>query len=129
MVGPQTILSYNLDRPAETWKGMVDPATPTNIRDAFIGQDFLVLLDKPPSNAAGLPPRPEEANQPAKTWRLHAYGRYPVSAENPGESGRLDYVREVTDPAGITNAWQAADGGFYFLTAAGRLQMLAGGGE
>ena len=49
-----------------------------------------------------------------------------MSEKNPAESGRLDYVKEVTDPAGISGAWQAVDGGFCYLTGDGKLKMVVG---
>ena len=32
----------------------------------------------------------------------------------------------MTDPAGITPMWQAADAGFYYVTADDKLHMLLG---
>ncbi|HWE92613.1 MAG TPA: PQQ-binding-like beta-propeller repeat protein [Tepidisphaeraceae bacterium] len=182
VVGPEAAISYNLDRPAETWTSTVDP--PLNGGDVFIGQDFLVLLDQAPDdtdNPTG-PPAPQPAAQPgaapapqpgaapapqpgagpapqpgagpapqpgivpapppvpiqpvnpagaadappATQYRLQVFGRYPVSETNPVESGRLDFVKKVTDPAGINPTWQATDGGFYYLTADNKLHMLQG---
>ena len=59
-------------------------------------------------------------------FRLHVYGIYPVSDKNPAQSGRLDYVKEVADPAGITPNWQPIDGGFAYQTADGKVKMLLG---
>ena len=64
-----------------------------------------------------------------QSFRLHVYGLYPVSEKNPAESGRLDYVKEVTDPAGINGNWQAVDGGFCYLTGDGKLRMIRGAAE
>ena len=64
--------------------------------------------------------------KPSPSFRLHLYGLYPVSEQNPAESGRLDYVKEVTDPAGITPNWQPIDGGFAYQTADGKVKMLLG---
>ncbi|MDB5289757.1 MAG: outer rane biosis protein BamB [Phycisphaerales bacterium] len=172
VVGPDGVISYNLDRPAETWTTTVDPTTSLNVRDMFIGQEFLVLLHEEapgyaeaapdgaaapaaqpgvpagqpapatqPAGAApqgppgGVPNPPQPAGQPANPaapaatvaqYRLHIFGRYPVSETNPIESGRLDFVQKVTDPAGINPTWQSTDGGFYYLAADGKLRMLKG---
>src|SRR5207248_8994276 len=72
-----------------------------------------------PVNNAAAPPPPV-----SNLYRLHAVGRYAVSEKNPAESGRLDHVKDVSDPAGITPSWQPADGGFYYLTADHKLHML-----
>jgi PQQ-like domain len=121
VIGPQSVFSYNLDRPAETWKGMTHtlsdgPTSDVNYRDAFIGQSHLVVLDQPP--VAGNGPQ---------SYRLHAFGRYQKEADaSPGESGRLDYSFTVNDPAGIAPQWQACDGGFYYATSDGKVRMLVG---
>ena len=167
IVGGRAVVSYNLDRPSETWSTK-DTLPMGNVRDAFIGQNFLAVLEQPEginllrdAQAAanvnvnggfgpagqgnvivvppggGLPPQqvgqqPAAANAPEKPvrgFRLHVYGLYPVSEKNPAESGRLDYVKEVTDPAGINGNWQAVDGGFCFLTGDGKLRMISGAAD
>ena len=143
VVGSRAIVSYNLDRPAETWSTVYTLPNAT-IRDAFIGQDFLAVLENPdavaaapqPPQAAGVPVVVPEVAQPANVdrpvekpspmYRLHLYGIYPVSDKNPAQSGRLDYVKEVADPAGITGNWQPIDGGFAYQTADGSVKMLLG---
>ena len=97
------------------------------------GQGNVIVV--PPGG--GLPPQqvgqqPAAGNAPEKplrSFRLHVYGLYPVSEKNPAESGRLDYVKEVTDPAGINGNWQAVDGGFCFLTGDGKLRMISGAAD
>jgi hypothetical protein len=153
VVGGRAVVSYNLDRPSETWSTK-DTLPTGNIRDAFIGQNFLAVLEQPeglarPADeaAAEIPPgirgrrnvaiaplpgglaqQPPQAppDKPAQRLRLHVYGLYPVSDKNPAESGRLDYVKEVTDPAGISGSWQAVDGGFCYVTGDGKLRMIRG---
>lgn len=160
VIGSRAIVSYNLDRPSETWS--TQGTLPTgNLRDAFIGQNFLAVLEQPEginrdaaaaAGAAGLPgqpnlvvippggiPRPgfpgqvaagrpgeKPAEKPAQRLRLHVYGLYSVSDKNPAQSGRLDYDKELTDPAGIHTTWQAVDGGFCYLTGDGKLKMIRG---
>jgi hypothetical protein len=163
VIGSRAIVSYNLDRPAESWS-TVYTLPNANVRDAFIGQDFLAVLEQPdvlaqpggpaaaqvqaqqqqqqaiqqpvqqpaipgvqqPEDGAGVAnPAPAPA-KPSPMFRLHVYGIYPVSDKNPAQSGRLDYVKEVTDPAGITPNWQPMDGGFAYQTADGKVKMLLG---
>ena len=57
------------------------------------------------------------------------FGRYPSNANTQAETGRLDYVKDLNEPAGFTEDWQAADGGFYYVTADGNLKFLAGSGK
>ena len=124
MIDPQNVFGYNLDRPAETWKGMTNSAerpahSDVNFRDAFIGQNHWSLLDQPAGPAAQRRP-----DLPPARLRPLPEG----SRRHPGESGRLDYSVTVTDPAGIAPQWQACDGGFYYATSDGKVQD-AGGGE
>jgi len=166
VVGSRAVVSYNLDRPSETWTTW-DTLPTGNIRDAFIGQNFLAVLEQPEGvNRAGQadagagagavpglgpvardalilpgggvvpgqpgapqPGAPAPAEKLAQGFRLNVYGLYPVSEKNSAESGRLDYVKEVTDPSGINGAWQAVDGGFCYLTGDGKLKMVAGSAD
>jgi hypothetical protein len=155
VVGNKAIVSYNLDRPAESWSTIYTLPN-ASIRDAFIGEDFLAVLEQPDAMglaagpAAAAPPfvaqqqlvpggpqiveqaAPPPAPVPAKPspmFRLHIYGLYAVSDKNPAQSGRLDYVKEVTDPAGITGNWQPIDGGFAYQTGDGKVKMLLGARE
>jgi hypothetical protein len=153
--GPQSLMSYNLDHPEQSSKGSLDkddPQMEVNIRDAFVGKEYLVLLDEPAPNQNALigaaanapaPPAPVNPNAPAAPQpgqqqppppkptfaRLHMFGRYPSAANGQAETGRLDYVKDLTEPAGFTGDWQAADGGFYYVTADGNLKFLAGAGK
>ena len=151
VVGSRAVVSYNLDRPAESWN-TANTLPNASIRDAFIGHNFLAVLEQPDALAAAAaqPPPPQQQQQrlnvqgpqedpaqqpgninppperPSPTYRLHVYGIYPVSDKNPAQSGRLDYVKEVADPAGITSNWQPIDGGFAYQTADGKVKMLLG---
>ncbi len=74
MIGPEGVISYNLDRPAETWTSVI-PDTQLNVRDMFVGQQFLVLIDDqtPPANGgartAGL--------RPSRLWPLSHFTHQP----------------------------------------------------
>jgi outer membrane protein assembly factor BamB len=132
VVGPQSVYGYNLDDPAENWKGAVGNgigpgpgaeggADTVNLREAFVGQNHLVLLDQSAPTGDGA----------AAHFRLYAIGRY--RSEEAGapatETGRVDYVVAVNDPAGVLPQWQAVDGGFYYATADGKVHMLVGGAQ
>lgn len=119
VIGPKTVYGYNLDKPAETWRGSTDifDAGPNdmNFCDGFIGTSHLVILDQPTPAAENAKPQ----------YRLHAFARY-SSAQAKGESGKLDYSVVVSDPAGVAPQWQAADGGFYYATSDGKVRVLVG---
>jgi hypothetical protein len=53
---------------------------------------------------------------------IMAYSRQQTQG---GESGRLDYMPQISSPDGIID-WQPADGGLYYLTADGTLRFLRG---
>lgn len=108
VIASNKLMAYNLDQPAQTWRGTID-GEDVNFRDAFIGQRHLVLLDQPAATEAS-----------KQGYRLHAFGR---------ETGRLDYPVAVSDPAGIAPQWQAADGSFYYATVDGKVRMLKGAAD
>lgn len=117
VIGRQTAIHYNLDSRDESWVALVDDTHgAAHFREAFIGQNHLVLLDEP-----NVPPE----GAPSVFARLHAYARYPGPSDNSAESGRLDYIYEVTDPGGISQ-WQEVNGGFYYLTTDRKLHLLRG---
>ena len=85
--------------------------------DALIGRNHLVIL--------GDTGKKVNAGKVAG-YRLYAYARY--SKENESEeSGATMYIYLRTDPSGILS-WQAVEGGFYYLSADGKLHFLKGAG-
>ena len=165
VVGSRAVVSYNLDRPAESWRTHEEAM---NIRDAFVGQNYLAVLEQPegflaaaaraqqeaeaavqdgaivvqpgeavpvplPGGVPGAgevaqPARPRPAEKPPTSYRLRIHRISPASENNPAQSGKLDYLEEVTDPAGITT-WQPMNGGFCYTTGDGKLKMLLGAGK
>lgn len=145
IVNPQGAISYDLDRPTETWT-CSDEEYQT-VRDAFITRTYVALVLEPPSNDDAAappvpvnpaapngnvnPPAPAPGPQPAgsapaplQQYVLKLVARYPTSDANPAECGRLDYVVHLSDPAGIMPTWQVADGCFYYLTANKKLHLM-----
>jgi outer membrane protein assembly factor BamB len=111
-------LGYSLDHPEEIWEGLANTENPT-VRDAFVGKQHLVLLDQP-DTPAGAEPAAAAAH-----FRLLAYGRYPRSGGQPGESGRLDQTPDVTHAADI-DQWQPVEGGFYYHSIDRQAHFLKG---
>jgi hypothetical protein len=73
------------------------------------------------------PPAPAKmVAAPIPTYRLELFGRWPVSDKNPAETGKLDYLETIENPAGILPTWLGVDGGFYYLTADNTLHILEG---
>jgi hypothetical protein len=115
IVNPQTVLCYNLDRPKEFWKGWVDETDAENfpnVREVLFGQNHVVVISQP-----GL-------SEPRKgEYHLQAFARYPGTPGDTAESGRVDYVMSVREPEAVTH-WQGVAGGFYYLTADGKLHFV-----
>lgn len=115
IVNPQTVLCYNLDRPEEFWDGKFndEPENYPNVREAMFGQNHVMLLSQP-----GWPqPRKDE-------HQLLSFRRTPGSPGGTAESGRGDYAMKILETKPVTH-WQGVNGGFYYLTADGKLHFLA----
>lgn len=111
------------------------------VSDAFFGSDFLVFVASPPDEApkapvanaaapaqppANAPPAPDAVTEVSKRpWvEVAAFGRYRTA--RGGEGARLDYPLKVEDKAGVTDDWQAFDGGICYRTADRKLHLLLG---
>ena len=107
-----------------------------DVTDAFIGSDFLVFVgyDNDPNNAVPIAPvvgpAAGAANPQAggelrhKTAEIAAFGRYVTP--RGGEGTRLDYPYKVEDASGITDDWQAFEGGLCYRTQDNKLHLLMG---
>jgi hypothetical protein len=136
VIAPDAAICYSLDTPDEHYQMFdQDSGEGMSAQMSFIGQDYLLLLNggtppvapnpaapnAPPAGAAPPPANQQPAVSPSYT--IYAFSR---SERNGRESGRLDYSTPISDPAGITSAWQAMDGGLAYLTADHKLHMLIG---
>jgi outer membrane protein assembly factor BamB len=99
-----------------------------DVTDAFIGSDFLVFVgyDNDPGNAV---PAAQAIAAPGgelhhKSAEVAAFGRYQTPR---GEGARLDYPYKVEDKSGITDDWQAFEGGICYRTQDNKLHLLMGG--
>jgi outer membrane protein assembly factor BamB len=119
-MGQHSLLAYNLDAlddPRSGWDKPVDWILKENFIDAFVGQDYLLILDKPAQGKA-----PENAG---RMYRLHGCSRARVEGHPNRESGVWPYTFELPDIP-QPGQWQAVEGGFYYLSADGTLQFLRG---
>jgi outer membrane protein assembly factor BamB len=143
-------LCYNLDKATLLWSGSLDPQMTPNVnyQEPLVGQDYLVIVDRPSPRGPGQPMQPGIAGQPfpnpgpnpgvapvvpgalnagaaaTNIVRLPCYSR--AAAEETGrESGRMNHHPHLRDDAGITE-FQGVDGGIYYLTGDKKLHFLQG---
>lgn len=113
-IGTKTLMAYNINAPADKkWEGMMEQDT-SNIREAFVGRDFVVLVDEFI--------RRHGRGVAAPIKKLHCFNREEFAA---GESGLRVHAPVINDPAGIVQ-WQAVEGGFCYLSADHNLHTLLG---
>ena len=115
ITSPRSLMSYNLDKVEHSWSG--DPVSPgnVNIKDLFVGRDYVFLLDQPAERLA-------MGNRALPTNRLHGFSR--EMGEN-GEAGRYLYADKITDATGI-QTWQEIDGGLCYVTGDKKMHFLRG---
>jgi hypothetical protein len=131
MIAPDAAICYNLENPEDHYQMFDQESEGMGAQLAFIGQDYLVLLNGAGAEAAAnAPPAPAvpRAEQPAisPSYMMYAFSRKP---QNGRESGRLDYSTSISSPAGITSSWQPMEGGLVYVTADHKLHMLIGARE
>ncbi|MBA3273422.1 MAG: PQQ-binding-like beta-propeller repeat protein [Chthoniobacterales bacterium] len=128
------VTGYNFDQPERVWHSRIPPKQTPNIQDVFVGNMYLLLLDKGTPRGADQmrdlrgaiqPPNAANGNLGAPRFQLWAFGRYPAKENETIESGRLDYAVQVTHPVGISQ-WQPVEGGLYYRTADRKLHFLRG---
>jgi hypothetical protein len=121
IVGPRSLVAYNLDRPAEDqWEAKLDTYSNPNFRNAIATRDFLAVIGEP---AAKRPA--ENGATPSQLYRVHLFSRAKTKTDPPIEVGKYEYWYDLTDPSGVSN-WQAVDGGLYYLTGDHKLHFLRG---
>jgi hypothetical protein len=126
IVTARSAASYNLDRPGDVWGiPTINVQPPPAVRDAMIGQDYLVLLDQ---LSAPVNPNPANAGGGRQGYRLLAHTRAPWTRSDGTvvENGRLDYESTVSSQVGISNEWQGVNGGFYYRTLDRTVRFLKG---
>lgn len=117
--GTTTLKAFDLENPlGSSGDRIVYPDS--NLRDVFVGADYLIAVDDP-----GVARFIGNPDAPSTRARLLAYSRATV---NGRESGRLDFDPAFPEPAGIT-AWQPATGGLYYLTGDEKLHFLKAGSQ
>ncbi len=132
VVGEQSLVGYDLDRPGEFWRRFVDEAWAGRTALAEVAAGNVVLIDVPTAGAA-LTPAANIADALAgrahssTVLRVQTYSR--ERTPEGIESGNGRQWHELTDPAGIVlDEWQAVNGGIYYLTGDRKLHFLPGAG-
>ena len=119
--GSRSLLGYNLDDPEKSWRSDTGMSVSPNYRTALPTRDFLVM--------AGEPGTKKFVENPAtRLFQLRLYKRT-IPQETPGvEGGKLEQTHDLAEPAGII-AWQAVEGGLYYLSGDHNLHFLRGARE
>jgi outer membrane protein assembly factor BamB len=120
VITQSSLVAYHLAHGGDEWRRLTtslqsDIGAAT--RGAFIGKDYVVLLDELSGNRL-------VNNRAAPTYRINAFSRELLPDEDR-ESGMHVHAFEVAEPTGITEM-QGVEGGFYYLTGDGRLVHLRG---
>lgn len=123
-VGPRSLISYNLDRPAhDHWYQEPLLNVNPNFQSAVPTKTELLVVGEPAAR------RPTDVNLGAPVKQVRLYNRKQVPDESGHgptvECGLSDYIVDLSDPSGI-KACQAVEGGFYYLAGDQTLHYLAG---
>ena len=115
---PRTVIGYHLnDLGGKSWKSEMGEMSTPNFRLAIPTRDFLMMVGEPA-------PR-KIVEDPARIYQLRFYLRNRPGEHSPFEHGNITHVYDVAEPAGIS-AWQAVEGGVYYLSGDHRLHFLRG---
>ena len=112
-------ICYDLDRGAMVWGGQLDRRSTPNVQfqEPFIGQDFLVLINRPVPNL--------NANANPNVAQPHLYSREILDPATGRESGLIRDYPILREDAPISE-FQGVDGGLYYLTGDRKLHFLRG---
>ncbi|HSV15552.1 MAG TPA: PQQ-binding-like beta-propeller repeat protein, partial [Tepidisphaeraceae bacterium] len=121
LVGPRLFITngrnlwqYNLASADDHYKTLLfDLDYPPRIRELFLGQDHAILLNEPV----------DRGPLGSSFVQLLIHRRGPIGPGNAREASNLDYYPQITDKSGIF-AWQAVDGGMYYLSGDHQLHFL-----
>ncbi|MGH7214227.1 MAG: PQQ-binding-like beta-propeller repeat protein, partial [Tepidisphaeraceae bacterium] len=100
VVGQQSLMAYNLDVPEDRWQKPVFDNASATTKEAFIGRDYVVLLDEVSGKKV-------LGDLAVVTYRLNAFSRQIIAGRGEGdvqvqrESGMYTYDPEIADPAGL----------------------------
>jgi hypothetical protein len=130
VASPRELKSYDLIKPAFNTNTLLPATTSMRPRDLILTQGYVVVVSEPVGNAAaaaGARARRPAGARPTTTIQLQPVSR--AAYDDTGrESGLLEQPQTITDPATIL-AWQAVNGGFYYLTGDQKLHFLRGAGK
>ena len=126
VVGPKSLVGYDLHRPGDMWSKFADPSW--DGREAFVAvaSENVLLVDVPAGAADNAADNGGADRPPTSSMaRVETFTRDRLP--DGTESGNGRQWKDVTDRAGIDlRHWQAADGGLYYASADGALHLLPG---
>jgi hypothetical protein len=129
VASPRELKTYDLIKPAFNTNTLLPATTAMRPRDVILTQAYVVIVSEPVGGGGGgaVRPRRQPGAGPTTSIQLQPVSR--AAYDDTGrESGLLEQPQTITDPATIL-AWQAVDGGFYYLTGDQKLHFLRGAGK
>ncbi len=113
----KSLVSYHLDEPRLSWTKPADARVVENIRDCWVGRDYVVLANQIHMG--------EEINEENVHWRLDCFSRMILPNQPRVESGQWVFDPTIQAAAGVSQV-VAVEGGFGFLTRGHQFCWLVG---
>ena len=111
----RNLLGYHLDLPGEeTWRSNSGDPVNLNYRAAVPTRDYIVMVTEPPIRRVG--------EKVGRVFQLQFYVPIDITRK---KGGKVDYKQTITEQAGIV-AWQAVEGGIYYLSEDHKLHLFRG---
>jgi outer membrane protein assembly factor BamB len=116
--GAKSLLGYHLDHPGlRSWTPQVQDTVPANFKAAIPTKDFIMMVGEPGIRKV--------LENPARIFQLRFYTPILVLDASNTSGGRIEQIYDIAEGAGIS-AWQAVDGGVYYLSNDQKLHFLRG---
>jgi outer membrane protein assembly factor BamB/tetratricopeptide (TPR) repeat protein len=120
IISNRSVIAYHLEQGSPSWSDPIDPSVSPGV--SLLPADLLLTR-----NHLFAPSQTTSADGQVASYTLRAYSRAIVLSDGTKalESGRREYDHLIKSPAKI-KAWQAVEGGIYYLTADDKLHFLMG---
>ena len=117
LIGPRSLMGYRLDPSGtDTWHSMSGDRARLDFRAAIPTRKFMLMISAPLSR---------HAENTSRIYDLQFYKSIELTDAARAIGGRVEQVATITEMAGIV-AWQAVDGGVYYLDGDHKLHFLRG---
>ena len=118
VIGNRNVVAYHLDHPGDaSWTADQAPSVTPGPRVAIPSRDYLIVVGERPPKLA--------VENATRFYQLRFYSRVPFKGSADDEGGYWAHTFDVGELAGVT-AWQAVDGGVYYLSGDHKLHFLRG---